>query len=75
MLGEALLQMRGLTGRFPLAPFLCGCGYMLTLVADKIAANAHGGGGHAGCGGHSPRLPAKGPATDSCCAVEVLAGA
>ncbi|KAL4853724.1 putative serine/threonine protein phosphatase 2A regulatory subunit B''gamma [Chlorella vulgaris] len=74
LLGEALLQMRGLTGRFPLAPFLCGCGYMLTLVADKIAANAHGGGGHAGCGGHSPRLPAKGPATDSCCAVEVLAG-
>lgn len=56
--------------QFPLAPFLCGTGYLFTLVADRIAASAHGG--HGGCGHHS--LPTKVPAVDSCCAVEVLAG-
>lgn len=56
--------------QFPLATFLCGTGYMLTLVADKIAASASGH-GH-GCGGHATIQ--RGPAADSCCAVEVLAG-
>lgn len=56
--------------QFPLAPFLCGTGYLFTLVADRIAASAHGGLG--GCGHHS--LPTKVPPVDSCCAVEVLAG-
>lgn len=68
LLGEALKQMPKM--QFPLAPFLCGTGYLFTLVADRIAASAHGG--HGGCGHHS--LPTKVPAVDSCCAVEVLAG-
>ncbi|EFN51036.1 hypothetical protein CHLNCDRAFT_141521 [Chlorella variabilis] len=73
LLGEALKQMPRMT--FPLAPFLCGTGYLFTLVADKIAASAHGGAHHGCCGGaHQHGMPAKGPAVDSCCAVEVLAG-
>ncbi len=41
-------------------------------VADKVVASATGG--HSGCG-HAHGLGAKqGPAADSCCAVEVLAG-
>ncbi|KAL4431365.1 hypothetical protein ABPG75_006621 [Micractinium tetrahymenae] len=68
LLGEALKQMPKM--QFPLAPFLCGTGYLFTLVADRIAASAHGG--HGGCAHHS--LPSKVPAVDSCCAVEVLAG-
>ncbi|KAL4422184.1 hypothetical protein ABPG77_006425 [Micractinium sp. CCAP 211/92] len=68
LLGEALKQMPKM--QFPLAPFLCGTGYLFTLVADRIAASAHGG--HGGCAHHS--LPSKEPAVDSCCAVEVLAG-
>lgn len=68
LLGEALKQMPKM--QFPLAPFLCGTGYLFTLVADRIAASAHGGLG--GCGHHS--LPTKVPPVDSCCAVEVLAG-
>ena len=58
--------------QFPLAPFLCGVGYLFTLVADRIAASASGH-SHGGCAHHS--LPTKGPAVDSCTAVEVLAGA
>ncbi|PRW20415.1 serine threonine phosphatase 2A regulatory subunit B beta-like isoform B [Chlorella sorokiniana] len=70
LLGEALRAMPKI--RFPLATFLCGTGYMLTLVADKVVASATGG--HSGCG-HAHGLGAKqGPAADSCCAVEVLAG-
>lgn len=70
LLGEALRAMPQI--RFPLATFLCGTGYMLTLVADKVVASATGG--HSGCG-HAHSLGAKqGPAADSCCAVEVLAG-
>lgn len=51
LLGESLRQMRS-TGRFPLPTFLCGLGYMLTLVADKIASTASGHGHGHGCGGH-----------------------
>ena len=66
--------------QFPLATFLCGTGYMMTLVADKVVASAtghsHGGcAGHGGGGGGGGGLPRGGPAADSCCAVEVLAGA
>lgn len=70
LLGEAVQQMKGIKMRFPLATFLCGLGYLFTLVADKIAAHTHGG-GHGCGGGHAL---AKLPAADSCCAVEVLAG-
>lgn len=41
LLGEALRSMPP-TMLFPLAPFLCGAGYMLTLVADRVAAHASG---------------------------------
>lgn len=70
LLGEAVQQMKGIKMRFPLATFLCGLGYLFTLVADKIAAHAHGG-AHGCSGGHGL---AKVPAAESCCAVEVLAG-
>lgn len=40
LLGEALKQMPKF--QFPLAPFLCGTGYLLTLVADRsVAAGFH----------------------------------
>lgn len=78
----AMSPLCSLARQFPLAPFLCGTGYMLTLLADKAVASAAGH-GHAGCGhgeapsvgpglAHGHRVPC--PAADSCCAVEVLAG-
>ncbi|GAB4816508.1 hypothetical protein N2152v2_003554 [Parachlorella kessleri] len=45
LLGESLRQMP-VTGRFPLPTFLCGLGFMLTLVADAVASRASGGHGH-----------------------------
>lgn len=61
LLGEALKQMPKMV--FPLAPFLCGTGYLFTLVADRIAANASGHGHPSGCG-HQP-LPTRPPPADS----------
>jgi len=37
LLGEALKQMPKM--QFPLAPFLCGLGYLLTLLADRFVAS------------------------------------
>lgn len=37
LLGEALKQMPNM--QFPLAPFLCGCGYLATLCADTFASS------------------------------------
>ncbi len=44
LLGEALKQMPKMF--FPLAPFLCGLGYLLTLVADKVVSSTAGLHGH-----------------------------
>ena len=75
LLGEALKVMpRGM--QFPLAPFLCGAGYILTLVMDKIAHTASGGGRSSGGGPHAAASDSsdKHGAPGECC-VAVLAGA
>lgn len=55
------------------APFaLNSCLFACSQVADKIVATATGGFG--GCGHAHGLRPKQGPAADSCCAVEVLAG-
>lgn len=48
------------------------CLFACSQVADKIVATATGGFG--GCGHAHGLRPKQGPAADSCCAVEVLAG-
>lgn len=45
LLGESIRQMH-LDVRFPLPTFLCGLGFMLTLVADAVASTASGAGHH-----------------------------
>ena len=50
LLGDAILQMPQFH-EFPLAPFLCGCGFLLTLCADSAATALSGGGSHIVDGG------------------------
>jgi zinc transporter 1/2/3 len=51
LLGTAIKELDPMN-RFPLAPFLCGLGFMVTLVADHVAEilshrnGWHGGSGH-----------------------------
>ncbi len=48
---------------FPLAPFLCGTGFMTTLIADHVAETLSQRAGWGGGGGHGLCAPA-GPARD-----------
>ena len=48
---------------FPLAPFLCGLGFMTTLIADHVAETLSQRAGWGGGGGHGLCAPA-GPAPD-----------
>eukprot|EP00887_Chlorella_sp_A99_P008196 scaffold12.g8196.t1 len=69
LLGEAVKLMPQ-HHQFPLATFLCGTGFLLTLVADKIAHSASGGHHGHGNGNGGEHKHAGG----ECCAVNVLAG-
>ena len=59
LLGTAIKELDPMK-RFPLAPFLCGLGFLVTLVADQVAGilsernGWHGDGGLAHC--HSPAM-------------------
>ncbi|KAK9804925.1 hypothetical protein WJX72_012234 [[Myrmecia] bisecta] len=47
LLGEAMFELNHVS-TFPLAPFLCAVGYIITLLADHFAEGMAGGQGH-GC--------------------------
>lgn len=61
LLGTAIKELDPMD-TFPLAPFLCGLGFLTTLIADHIAetmsqrAGWGGGGGHGLCGATMPAL-------------------
>jgi zinc transporter 1/2/3 len=54
LLGTAIKELDPMN-RFPLAPFLCGLGFLVTLVADHIAeilSHRNGWHGNGGASGH-----------------------